>query len=648
MRRIEVGRNQIPPSVHDDSFRDTPATFDPNKPPDFSDPKMAKWEDVKAQYDPVNMVLQTLANQYPLLYPLIAAEGNLVNDTALATVAAGDPGQARQVIGGTMNNVLEKISLSEKILGTEQLDDRDLKPVHHQLMSGYQAPGSSGTPWNQPLFKWAAEDMLSDHESKEFWTNLGLGTLAAAAFIVAEIATFGGATFFIAAGVGLGVTGYQVASSWEKYNELATAADSEVNSKTSLVNKGQVDAAAVEAVLNTAFAFLDVVGPAAKAVKGIGSAVGKAAAKEGAALGEQGAKAGAKEAGEAGTKAGLKEAGEHGAEAAGQQGAKAGAEQAGEAGAKALRPQDAANWGEVEKLIGQPVSEAQLPAGYSKYTSGGRTFIRREAAEDARLAALTVDADGLIQVKGLIPRAGNVSQLRKIAEFARPADYTQEMLDAHLAALRASEGQVLSRVDKEALTAGLQNGEVAQARLNMVKGNAAEVLSRPIQQDALAQLKKTFPNAQLHQDVRGLLPRKNGNFQEVLFTDNMIAEEIGGDLHVRNYLEVKSGPRGGAEATGQIFEWLEGHAMDEGMGVMVGGKKYLYDPARTLPLPEGFSGRIVNLQSSPKTIIAPRGAENLGRASSEALTASSSVERVGLETSAGQLDYLVRVFLESL
>lgn len=671
MRQIPVGYDydyEPQPGLRGEKVKKVVADFDPSQPPPMSDPSMTPWADVKKQYDPVKAALLAIANQYPLLYPHIVAEGTVLGDTVLANIAAGDPGQARTLIGGTMKHVLEKIGESEQKLGTKDLDDRDLKPIHQQLMGGYQPPGGSGLPWNQPLFKWAAEDMLSDHESAEFWKNLGLSTLAAAAFIVAELATFGTATFFVAAGVGVGLTAAQVKSSWEKYDTLSTAAGTEVNSQTALVTEGQVDGALLEAILTSAFAFLDVAGPLAKTAKGL-SAVGKTAAKEGAeALGEQGAKTAAKEGaegtGEQGAKAaakegaegtgeqGAKSAGKEGAEIAGEQGAKAGVKEAGEqtgqAAAAKLRPQDAANWKQVEPLIGKSITETELPAGYSKFQRGGRTFIRREAADDARLAELTVDSNGLIRAKGEIPLLGNVSQIKKLADIPRPAELTQEMLDSQLAALRANEGQVLSRVDRDVLAEEIKNGEIAQARMNMVKGNATEVMSKPMQQDALALVQKEFPNARLHEDVRGLLPNKQGGkFKEVLFTDNMIAEEVGGDLRVHNYFEVKAGPKGGSEATGQIFEWLEGK-VDDGLGVMVGGKKYLYDPERVLPLPEGFSGRISGLQSSPKTIITPKGAENLGLGSSGALTASSAVTRQGLDVSAQGIEYVVRVFLEGL
>src|SRR5690606_8310391 len=51
------------------------------------------------------------------------------------------------------------------------------------------------------------------------------------------------------------------------------------------------------------------------------------------------------------------------------------------------------------------LDEVGVPQGYTVYTSGGRTFLRRSTANDERFAQLTVDADGVIQ-------AGSAKSLR--------------------------------------------------------------------------------------------------------------------------------------------------------------------------------------------------------------------------------------------
>src|SRR5205807_2294204 len=90
-------------------------------------------------------------------------------------------------------------------------------------------------------------------------------TLAAAAFVVAELATGGAATFFFIAGAG--IAGYQMVEKWDEYADLAAAADTEMSEELQLVYPGQVEAAKLGAILQTIFLFLDVGGPALQAAK---------------------------------------------------------------------------------------------------------------------------------------------------------------------------------------------------------------------------------------------------------------------------------------------------------------------------------------------------------------------------------------------
>jgi hypothetical protein len=126
------------------------------------------------------------------------------------------------------------------------------------------APGAASTWKTDSLGNWAANEVVKNKEDMDFWVTLGLGSLAAAAFIFAEIATLGTATFFIAASVGLAATGAEVAQKWEKYSDLAAAGQTNVSDKTALVDPSQVDEAMIEASIATAMAILAAVGVAAK------------------------------------------------------------------------------------------------------------------------------------------------------------------------------------------------------------------------------------------------------------------------------------------------------------------------------------------------------------------------------------------------
>ena len=106
--------------------------------------------------------------------------------------------------------------------------------------------------------------------------QLGLGTLAAAAFIFSEFATAGMATFLWAA-AGMAASGTQAGMSISRYEELSSASQTATSEDTRLVSEEQVSEAKVAAVLDTAFAFLDAYG----AVKGVAGAVKATAARKG-------------------------------------------------------------------------------------------------------------------------------------------------------------------------------------------------------------------------------------------------------------------------------------------------------------------------------------------------------------------------------
>ena len=287
-----------------------PASFDPAQAPMMpprgdEDPPLAPYAQTKSHYDRASDVIRGQINRNPGLYA--AAQ-----DGGAAAVARATPAQARELVTAALRRVGSNIDATLPKLDTDDLDWRDLRPIHAQLFSG-QITGVSGTDWSQPFTRWVAQDVLSDHESHEFWVSLGLGTLAAAAFVVASLATAGSATFFIAAAVGIGASGLQAGMSWENYEDLARAEDATVSDERSLLARGQASAALVQAALDTVFLFLDVYGVAAHAAAGAAARAGAREALEAGehALGERATR----EAGEAAAHRGAAEAGEHAAEA---------------------------------------------------------------------------------------------------------------------------------------------------------------------------------------------------------------------------------------------------------------------------------------------------------------------------------------------
>ena len=180
------------------------------------------------------------------------------------------------MLQGTLNKIDETVP---KVGGA--LDWKDLKPVHEQLLAG----SAHGTKqWDKAFYGWVVDDMMKAHASKQFWLDLGLATLAAAAFVVAEIATFGTATFFIAAGIGLGITATQAAFAWDHYDTLNTAAGTTMSKESEIITQGQASAAMVKAAVDTVMAFIAMFAIGAKGAKALAGAGTAAAGAENAAM----------------------------------------------------------------------------------------------------------------------------------------------------------------------------------------------------------------------------------------------------------------------------------------------------------------------------------------------------------------------------
>lgn len=117
-----------------------------------------------------------------------------------------------------------------------------------------------------------------------------------------------------------------------------------------------------------------------------------------------------------------------------------------------------------------------------------------------------------------------------------------------------------------------------------------------------------------------------------LFADDVIAVVEKGNLRILKLYEVKSGYRGGMEATEQIFDWIEGrlpHA--EGSRLLLpDGKFFIYDPGSI------DKGRVIGLNNAPRCIITAKGASHLGVDSS--MQVAARLERVELELTSEQME----------
>lgn len=249
--------------------------FDPKRNiGDGSEPGTKPWAEVKEKWDVVQMFVAELMSRYPVVQSLIAehegdrdgAEGAKNAGKAAEGLSKMSPQEARKLMGDHLRKTLKKIDEAVPLVG-DDLDYRDFAPVHARLIKSGVA--ASGTDWSLPFERSILKTTVRQHGIDNMIKSLGLGTLAAAAFILAEFATAGMATFLlVGAGVGLGAA--QAAMSWEQWGDLATMHEAQTRPELGLISREQVDSAAFAAVLDTVFVFADVagaVGPMAKAAR---------------------------------------------------------------------------------------------------------------------------------------------------------------------------------------------------------------------------------------------------------------------------------------------------------------------------------------------------------------------------------------------
>lgn len=260
LRQVPVGFEIIP---RKGSFHVGLAYFDPKRPPKRGPDTrgmpahlhpvhngMRWWGDVWFHHRDLRTAIGLLAAESPALYAALS-QGD---DSQLATMAASPAAEARRAMARGLRTLLDDIRAAIPRIG-DDVDDRDLALLHRRLFLGEAS--ASGIDWNQPGHQWAAEELLKDHESAEFWLSLGLDSLAAGAFVVTEIATLRAAKLFIVARLGLGAGG--ATGNWL----LQLWTDSSVPLVTSLdgddrkAARQRVKVALIKDILDSAVAFLE-------------------------------------------------------------------------------------------------------------------------------------------------------------------------------------------------------------------------------------------------------------------------------------------------------------------------------------------------------------------------------------------------------
>ncbi|HZB74821.1 MAG TPA: hypothetical protein VE526_01260 [Solirubrobacteraceae bacterium] len=244
-----------------------------------------KWAEAKEKWDLVQRFTSELMSRYPVVQSIVSmydAEGADPGNAGEAGKMAGgistlSPEGARKIMAIALKRSLEVINNAEGLVGSD-LDYRDFEPVHARLIA-LGAPATSGVDWSQPFEKSILQQDVRQHGIDKIAKSLGLGALSAVAFLLAEFATAGMATFFFV-GVGVGIGAGQAAASWDTYADMAKMHKAGTRPEHGLISREQVDSAAFAAVLDTVFVFVDVAGAAGPLGKAAAAGRGLVAAAE--------------------------------------------------------------------------------------------------------------------------------------------------------------------------------------------------------------------------------------------------------------------------------------------------------------------------------------------------------------------------------
>lgn len=289
-------------------------------------------------------------------------------------------------------------------------------------------------------------------------------------------------------------------------------------------------------------------------------------------------------------------------------------------------------------------TDAQLDTAYQRY-------LRSEtAAADPATWALrqTVGSprQRLIQLLGpdyaLGQRTGAARPAVDVSAPTAPAGYDASRQQQDLAALQASGGALTSRLGNLQYdpATGMQLSAGHQA---ILQGNVGEVLARPLLEQALQDIRKTEPAAQLFLNVTAQLRMPDGGWTNpVLFTDGLIGVVDGTGLRVIRIAEIKSGLEGGVQGQEQVHRWIEAHSTT-GLRILLPGIARSFE----------YSNRareVRNLTTAPRMVIVPSDARFAGTRSGHGTTAP--IIPLRMAQSSAEISYLShasaqRLLLES-
>jgi Domain of unknown function (DUF4157)/Bacterial protein of unknown function (DUF922) len=251
------------------------------RPDAFSD--YATWAKTKEHHTKLTAAIDDQTKKNPMVFALYKDD----DKRNLDQVALGDDQtKAREAMADSLTKVLANIGKTEGLV--QDVNGEfilELWPIHKQLLET--------VTWKEPFHQAVAKNLVDEYQEAKFWDAIGVGTMQAALFVVAAL-TGGGAAVFLL-GINALATGAQAAASWDKFMKLDAAAHTNLSETTALVNQGQADAQFMDAILMTAFAFIEAYG-ALGAARSAGAMKALAQAEEAEAKQLARVRAGAKNA----------------------------------------------------------------------------------------------------------------------------------------------------------------------------------------------------------------------------------------------------------------------------------------------------------------------------------------------------------------
>jgi len=552
--QIKVGRKSRSQG-HGDFQREieVDALFKPGEPPPMKDPPKGResefrsYDEVQRHWESLDGGVKRVLADSPAVFAIISnASGDGGPGKAASDFSKEDTKTARASLASALTKVGAKIDAAVPLVGND-LDHRDFLPVHQQLLGAGEFSGE--------LEKAIIQKDVEGHEMMKVLRSLGLGALTAAAFLFAEFATAGMATF-IGVAIGIGASATNAGLSIDDYLDKAKAGEAKTGDQSKdIVSQEQVDSAAFQAVLDTALAFID-------AATGIASAVSKAVGPAAKLL--EAAEAGAAKMGTAGLAEALSAA-DHAAKVAAIEKALA------EAGVDATLKASGKSAEELAAIVGKETETGKrliAAAGLGKDAAaleGLATSLadlgKLDAAAQTTAMRQAIDQFGYA---GAIRRAGGWKSVTKTLGEAHPISAELEGWRSGLVRDMQTWMETASKGDSKAVRTGTE-AATSDVDISTVGADAAQQVERALEYiskragctraelESIIDLDAAVNPARMHlQDVvkglspqaRGAIEREAAKFEEGLtYARRYYQAEKAGDKALMEQITQEAGGR---------------------------------------------------------------------------------------------------------